>query len=474
MDSLSPSAARIGRSPRVDLKSDRREMALASLLDGPITPALLRLAAPTILVLVVQTCVSVAETYFVGRLGTNALAGVSLVFPVLALMTMMSNGGIGGGVSSAMARALGGGRRQDADALALHAVALAILFGSAFTAAVLGGGGALYRALGGTGDAVAAARQYSSFVFGGAVLIWVVNLLSSSLRGAGEVRFPALVTLSGAVIVIPLSPALIFGLGPLPELGIAGAGAAVVIYYALATAALAIYMRSARSPVRLAWAPLEWRLFKDILGVGGLSAIGTVQANLTVAVLTGFVGAFGTSALAGYGMASRLDYVQIPLLFGLGTATVTLVGTNIGAGQVERARRIAWTAALLAAAVTEAIGLLAALFPWLWVGIFSADPAVLAVGASYLRIVGPCYGLVGLGLLLYFASQGAGRVAWPVLAGSARLAIAALGGWLAVEIYGASLSALFGVVAAASIAFGGLIALAVLARPWGRRTAAIE
>ena len=215
-------------------------------------------------------------------------------------------------------------------------------------------------------------------------------------------------------------------------------------------------------------------MFKDILGVGGLSAIGTVQANLTVAVLTGFVGAFGTSALAGYGMASRLDYVQIPLLFGLGTATVTLVGTNIGAGQVERARRIAWTAALLAAAVTEAIGLLAALFPWLWVGIFSADPAVLAVGASYLRIVGPCYGLVGLGLLLYFASQGAGRVAWPVLAGSARLAIAALGGWLAVEIYGASLSALFGVVAAASIAFGGLIALAVLARPWGRRTAAIE
>lgn len=448
-------------------------MALAALLDGPITPALLRLAGPTILVLVVQTCVSVAETYFVSRLGTNALAGVSLVFPVLALMTMMSNGGIGGGVASAMARALGSGRRQDADALALHAVVLAILFGLAFSVIVLGGGGALYHALGGSGDAVVAAQRYSSFVFGGAVLNWVVNLLASSLRGAGEVRFPALVSFAGALIVVPLSPALIFGFGPLPELGIAGAGAAVVTYYALATATLAIYMRNARSPVRLAWAPLQWRLFKDILRVGGLSAIGTVQANLTVAVLTAFVGAFGTSALAGYGMASRLDYVQIPLLFGLGTAAVTMVGTNIGAGKVERARRIAWTAALLAAAVTEAIGLLAALFPQAWVGIFSADPAVLAVGANYLRTVGPFYGLVGLGLLLYFASQGAGSVVWPVLAGSARLIIAALGGWLAVEFFGARLSALFGVVAASAIAFGGLIALAVLLRPWGRKPASI-
>src|SRR5215475_13064771 len=176
------------------------------LLAGPIIPTLLKLAAPTVVVLVVQTFVSVMETYFVGFLGKDALAGVALVFPVLMLMTMMSNGALGGGAASAVARALGSGRRHDANALVLHAVVLAMLFGLAFTLGVLGGGRVLYRLLGGSGDAIEAALQYSRFVFGGAVLIWVVNLLTASLRGAGEVRIPALVIFAGAFIVVP--PAL--------------------------------------------------------------------------------------------------------------------------------------------------------------------------------------------------------------------------------------------------------------------------
>jgi putative MATE family efflux protein len=442
---------------------------VSRLVSGPILPILLRLALPLIAVLLVQTFVNVAETYFVGLLGTDALAGVSLVFPVLMLMTMMSNGGIGGGVSSSVARALGAGRKQDADALVAHAVVLGVLFGLAFTAAVVGGGDRLYRALGGAGGALVAARQYSAYVFGGAVLIWTVNLMAATLRGAGNVTVPALVTLAGALIVVPLSPSLIFGFGPLPRLGVAGAGVAMLIYYLLATVALTIYMRSALSPVRLGWPRLQWRLFKDILGVGGLSAIGTVQANLTVAIFTALAGAFGTDAIAGYGIASRLDYLQIPLLFGLGTATVTMVGTNIGAGHIDRARRVAWIAALLAFAVTEAIGIAAALFPHVWLGIFTAEPGVLAVGARYLHIVAPFYGVVGLGLMLYFASQGAKRVALPVLAGTTRLIIAAAGGWLVAHVLSGDLQSLFVVTAASSVAFGGLIALAVALRPWGPR-----
>src|SRR6266581_4173475 len=159
-----------------DARSDAPVSPLfGGLLAGPIVPTLLKLAAPTVVVLVVQTFVSVIETYFVGFLGTDALAGVALVFPVLMLMTMMSNGGIGGGVASAIARALGAGRKQDADALVLHAVVLAILFGLAFAIGVLGGGTALYRVLGGSGEAIEAALQYSRFVFGGAVFAWIVN-----------------------------------------------------------------------------------------------------------------------------------------------------------------------------------------------------------------------------------------------------------------------------------------------------------
>jgi putative MATE family efflux protein len=424
---------------------------------------------PTIVVLVVQTLVGVAETYFVSFLGTDALAGVALVFPVLMLMQMMSNGGIGGGVSSAVARALGANRR--ADALVWHAIVLACAFGVLFTAAAILGGPILYRAMGGTGPTLTAALTYSGVVFAGSIPIWLVALLSSALRGAGNVNVPALVIFSGAVILVPLSPALIFGWGPLPRLGVAGGGAAVVIYYILAALALMLYLRSPRSILKLRVVPLRGRLFKDILGVGLLSAIGTLQVNLTVAFVTAAVGRFGADAIAGYGIASRLEYLQIPLLFGLGTAMVTMVGINMGAGQMERARRIAWIGAALAFGVTEFIGLAAAIFPHAWLGLFSDEPQVLALGTLYLRNVAPVYGAIGLGMALYFASQGANRVLFPVLAGTVRMIIAAFIGWSVVTWFDAGLSTLFQIVAVAAVAYGGLTAAAVLGGAWGRRSA---
>jgi putative MATE family efflux protein len=440
-----------------------------AMLDGAILPTMLRLALPTVVVLVVQTFVGLAETYFVSFLGTDALAGVALVFPVLMLMQMMSNGGIGGGVASAVARSLGAGRKRDADALAFHAFVLAIALGLIFTAAELLGGRALYRLLGGEGAALAAALAYSNTVFSGAVLVWIVSLSAAALRGSGNTVVPALVTFGGVFVLLPLSPALIFGLGPLPRLGVTGAGIAVLTYYFAAAVALMLFLRSRRGVIRLSFdlRQLEWRLLADVLRVGALSALGTVQANLTVVLLTGAVGLFGTRAIAGYGIASRLDYMLIPLLFALGTSALTMVGTNIGAGQVARAERIAWIGAGLAAAVTGTIGLAAALVPSAWVGLFSGDPQVIATGALYLRTVGPSYVFFGLGYMLYFAGQGAGRVLWPVLAGTIRLIIAAALGWVLVAGFGAGLPLLFLTVAAGSAAFGTLTAAALLLRGWG-------
>jgi Na+-driven multidrug efflux pump len=202
---------------------------------------------------------------------------------------------------------LGADRGADADALIWHAIVLACAFGILFTAAAFLGGPILYRAMGGEGPTLTAALTYSGVVFAGAIPIWITALLSSALRGAGNVNVPALVILSGAVLLVPLSPALIFGWGPFPRLGVAGGGVAVVIYYALAALALILYLRSPRSLLRLRIVPLRGRLFKDILGVGLLSAIGTVQVNLTVIFVTAAVGRFGADAIAGYGIASRLD-----------------------------------------------------------------------------------------------------------------------------------------------------------------------
>jgi len=439
------------------------------LLTGPILPTLFGLAGPTLVVLLVQTGVGVAETCFVSNLGTAALSGVTLVFPALMLMQMMSNGGIGGGVSSAIARALGAGRKDDADALVLNAILVAVMFGLIFTAAEWWGGAALFRGMGGSGQELEAALSYADIVFAGSVLIWLTSLLAAALRGAGNVMVPAAVTLVGAVVIVPLSPSLIFGWGPFPRLGVAGAGTAVMIYYLAAAAALLLYLRSRNSPLRLSFAlrRLRWRLLRDILRVGGVSAIGTVQMNLTVGIVTAMVGRYGADAVAGYGIASRLDYLLIPLLFGIGTGALTMVGTNIGAGNYERARRIAWSAAAVAALVTEAIGLAVAGAPHGWLGLFSKDAAVLATGTLYFRTVAPFYGLVGLGMLLYFSGQGAGRVFWPVMAGLARLLVAGLGGWLIVARLGLGLHALFAAVATAAVAFGGITAVAARLGPWG-------
>ncbi|HEY6254725.1 MAG TPA: MATE family efflux transporter [Xanthobacteraceae bacterium] len=451
-----------------DRTDDPRRLAQQAMLHGPVLATILRFAWPTVLVIVAQVMVGVAETFYVSYLGTAALAGVALVFPLLMLMTMMSNGGIGGGVSSAVARAIGARRADDADALVLHGLTIAVLLGLGFMAATLLLGPAIYARLGGTGEVLDAALTYSGFVFIGAVPSWIVSQMAAALRGAGNVKVPALVTLASAAVLIGLSPALIFGFGPIPGLGIAGAGIAVSAFNLVAAVVLVRYVASGRALVVLKRARLEKRLFGDILRVGFPSALGTVLFNLTVLLVTGAVGLFGTDALAGYGIASRLDYLLIPLLFGLGTSVVTMVGTNIGAGAFARARRIAWTGALLAACVTELIGCFVAVWPSAWLGLFTNEPTVLATGAPYLRIVGPFYGATGLGMLLYFASQGAGRVVWPIIAGTARLIITALFGWMAVARFGLGQGGLFGLVAVAAVTFGAINAIAMLLGAWGR------
>jgi len=305
-----------------------------ALLEAPIAPTLLRLAAPNMLVMVVQAAVGLVETYFVGKLGTDALAGVALVFPLFMLMQMMSAGAMGGGISSAIARALGGGRHADADALALHALVIGLAFGIAFTLALILGGRPLYAAMGGSGASLQAALTYSNWVFAGAVLVWIFNSLASVIRGTGNMALPAAVICIGALIVIPLSPALIFGWGPLPRLGIAGGAIALIGYYALGSVALAMYLWFGRSVVRpsLRTARFRWPLFRDILRVGAMAALVTISTNLTIMIGTALVGAFGPAAIAGYGTGARLEYLLVPLVFGLGAPLVAMVGTAIGAG----------------------------------------------------------------------------------------------------------------------------------------------
>jgi MATE family, multidrug efflux pump len=258
------------------------------------------------------------------------------------------------------------------------------------------------------------------------------------------------------------------GWGPLPRLGVTGAALGVVASYVAGSLVLVAYLASGRGLVGLSWPEkgFRWPLFTDILRVGALSSINTIQFQLTSVILAGLVGRYGTLALAGYGVATRLEMAQIPLVFGFGTALVAMVGANVGARQRERARRIAWIGAVIGGGISGAVGILAAGFAPFWMALFTAESAAAQAGVAYLRVVGPSYAFLGLGLALFFASQGAGRIVWPFLAVTSRLFIVAVGGWLVVDWLGGGMLPLFGVVAASFVVVGVTVFAVVKSRAW--------
>jgi Na+-driven multidrug efflux pump len=335
---------------------------------------------------------------------------------------------------------------------------------AAFTLLLLSLGRPVYALLGGSGAALDAALAYSNIVFGGAVSVWLANTFASVLRGTGNMVVPAVALVGAAIVHVALSGFLT------ARIGIAGAGIAYVSTFGLAGAAMALFVLRRSSPLRPQPGDLrlDARLFREILRVGAISSVSAVQTVLTAVILTGLVGQFGAAALAGYGVGVRLELLQIPLVFAVGQALVALVGTHVGAGRPERAKAIAWAGAAAACSFSLAIGAAVWLFPAAWVGLFSDDAGVIAAGSRYLRIVAPFYPFLALGIALYFAAQGAGRVLQPVLAGTARLVIILAGAFLLSAAGMLSLDAIFMLVAAAMLAFGALSAWAVARARWSR------
>lgn len=440
------------------------------MLQGPLLPTLLRLATPNVVGLFAMTVVIGYDGYIIGRLGADALAGVALVFPLSMLMMQMSGGGIGGAVTAAVARALGAGRSDEAGHLAQQSMLIACVLAAAFTVALLGFGRIIFGAMGGRGAALDAAVSYANVLFSGAVVIWATNVLGAVVRGAGNMLLPALMLVVTAVIHLVLCPLLVFGWGPMPGLGVAGAAASLLVANGAAAAALGWHLMRPGAAARLnasRWS-LHPALLRDILRVGVPASMSPIVSNASIAVATAFVGGYGTAALAGYGVAARLEYILVPIAFGFGTALTALVATNMGAGNAARAHRAAWLGSGIVAAVTGTIGITAALAPALWMNLFTQDAAVRAFGASYLQIVGAFYGLYGFGLALFFASQGAGRMFWPLAGSVARLAIVALGGWLCLHVLQTSASGFFGVVAVSLAVYGLTIAGAIRLGSWKR------
>lgn len=439
-----------------------------ALVDGPILRTLLWLAWPNVIALSAGTCVVIAETSYIGRLGVESLAAMALVFPCVILTMTMSGGAMGGGVASAIARAIGAGDIDRASALASHALLIGICFGLTFMLGMEIFGPSLLELLGGRGNVLAQAIAYTQIFFGGAVLPWLMNTMAGVLRGTGNMKLPSLMILSSAVCQIILGGTLGLGLGPIPQFGMRGVAAGSLIAYSISICIMVWYLFSGRARVvpKIRGLRIRRAMFFDILKVGAVSCFSPLQSVLTISIFTHLLAGFGTEILAGYGIGARLEFMLTSVAFAVGIASVPMIGMAIGAGRIARARRIAWTAGSLSFVSVGLIGTLIAIFPDLWVNIFTSDPGVRAASRQYLSTAAPMYAFIGLAMSMYFSSQGAAKVVGPVLAQSARLVFIAVGGWW-LSTHNATAVNFFTLAAASMVVLGTLSAASVVLTRWG-------
>ncbi|MCS6890023.1 MAG: MATE family efflux transporter [Rhodovarius sp.] len=431
-----------------------------------IARGILRLAAPTTLLSLLQASALLVETAIAASLGRAALAGYAVVLPFVLLLGQMSAGAMGGGVVSAVARALGAGRPQEAAAMVLHALLIALAFTLGFVLPLVVFAHPLLRAIGGA-EAAAAAAPYAMWLFGlGALPTWLANTLASVLRGAGRHGLAARINGSAWVVF----PALGWLLAVPMELGLAGLG----IGYGLAMwgAALAqgVVVLSGAAGFRPAWrVRLSGALFARILSVGAIACALAAVSNLTTILVTAQLAPHGAAAVAAYGVAARLEFLMIPLAFGVGSALTALVGRAVGQGDWALARRTAWVGGLMALSVCAAVGATVALFPAPVAALFASDEEVRRIAALALSCIGPGFAGFGLGMAMYFAAMGAGRMGWPVVAGLTRLTLAVAGGWLLGQRMELGLAGHFLAVGAGITAYGVLTAQAVRPGVWRAR-----
>lgn len=441
-----------------------------ALLEAPIGRTLAVLAAPNVLAMVVQAVQSIAEAYFASLLGVTALAGLALVFPLVMLTQMLSAGAIGGAISASVARALGAQNPARAATLALTAWIIAT--GLALAMAVLMAlfGPAIFASLGGGAETVAAATTYAVVFFPGCLAIWLCHASLSIIRGTGDMQMPSLLLLLISMVSVPLAGALALGWGPFPALGMAGLPLGLIIAYGVGALVAIGHIAAGRTGLdfRGAVGRIDSSMFRDILKVGSLASFNTVLTVLTVVLMVGMVSRHGADALAGYGLGARLEFLMIPVVFGIGAAMTAMVGANIGAGQRARALRVAWTGSLASAAIVGSIGLVLAVFPDLWLGIFlePSDTGALQAGRSYFRLVAPFYAFFGLGLALYFASQGAGRMLWPVFGSLCRIGVALVGALVLTSTTSLGVSGIFAAIGCAMLVYGTVIGIAIWRTGW--------
>jgi putative MATE family efflux protein len=372
----------------------------ASLTQGDVRTALRNQALPMMLGLVFLLSVHLVDTYFVGQLGTAALAAMTFTFPVVSLVMSISMG-LGVGTTAAVARALGTGDTEAVRRLATYAVLLGVLVVAVISLVGITTQRAVFSALGAGPALLPLLDEYMTIWYAGALFVVVPMLLNAIQRASGDARRPAMIMMLLAVTNLILAPMMIFGLGPVPAMGIRGAAIATVSAQAL-TLVVSVYFVGVRMKLidldrlrrpRPAELLASWR---QILGVGVPAAVTNALAPVATGLLTAIVAAQGSAAVAGFGIGSRIEGVLLLAPMALGAALTPFVGQNFGAQQSARVTeglRISRRFVLLWGLGAWLVLLVAA--PWI-AAVFTQDAAVIDAARTYLWVIPLSYGASGL------------------------------------------------------------------------------
>lgn len=377
--------------------------------EGPVGRAILLLAIPMVLEVVLESVFAVADIFWVARLGESAIATVGLTESMMAIVYTLAVG-LSIGATATVARRIGEHNPEGAARAAVQTLAIGAIVSAALAIVGIIFAPTLLRVLGASPDVIASGSNFTRMMLGGSASVVMLFLINAIFRGAGDAAIAMRVLWLANIINIALGPLLIFGVGPFPELGVTGAAVATTIGRGTG-AAFALYrlfQPGRHIQVRREHLQLEPEIMGRVLR---LSGTGTLQVFIGTASWIGLIrilSLFGSAALAGYTIAIRVIVFAIFPSWGLGNAAATMVGQGLGANKPERAERAVWIAGFYNLCFLGTVGILFVAFADFIVRLFTQDPVVLPYAIDGLRIVALGFPLYAYGMVVTQSFNGAG------------------------------------------------------------------
>lgn len=381
-----------------------------NLLSGSVTRNIIRLSMPLFVAMLFQTGFSAIDMIFLGMVSPEAIAAVGMVFPVLYFFVSFVMG-VGVGLTSFIARAVGEGDINKAGRIASNGIVFSIIM--SFSLAVLGVvlSRPLFLALGAGPEIIDSVLIYSRIIFVGFIFLFFAAFCSSIMRGEGDTKTPMKFMLISTLLNIVLDPAFIFGIGPIPRMEVKGAALAMVLSRSVMVILVVRHFLSGKPLVKPDFKNFRFDFFliKEILRVGIPSTITNMSASIGLMLFMRLVSAYGPLALAAYGIGGRIENIAILPAFGMSGAIVTIVGQNYGARNLERARQTIHKAVLLIAAFMFGVGIIALCFSRPLLFIFTTDPMVISYGMDFIIFRAPFFAIAGIRMIIGSGFAGAGN-----------------------------------------------------------------